>query len=68
MSSWFSLTGKEKRRFATPPPPTDAEAQAAAKAEAERLRKKRGFASTMVAGGKLGVTEEAEVKKATLGG
>jgi len=47
-------------------PPTDEEAKLAAKAEAERLRKRRGFLSTIFTSTQ-GVTGEANVKKAELG-
>jgi len=67
-STGYSIYSSEKAGgIEAPAAPTDATAQNAAKAEAERLRKRRGFMSTIHTG-MGGITEEPAGQKTTLGG
>ena len=50
----------------TPSVDLDAAAKAAAAAEAERIKKKKGYQSTIVTG-QLGISSDATTKKNTLG-
>ena len=66
MSSLIKRSTPRTPAISAPVTSTTPEVSAAAEAEALRLKKKRGYASTILSG-KGGVPEEAQTQKETLG-